>query len=73
MENRDMSQNIALKGGNQTPFIKLYRSPNSYYFFDVIRNKICEVNRTVYYNLNFPTFLTLKHFWRACEHLELGI
>lgn len=33
------------------PFIKLYRSPRNYYFFDVNRNRVCQVSWTVYEEL----------------------
>lgn len=33
------------------PFIKLFRTPREYYFFDVNRNMICSVDKETYYEL----------------------
>ena len=35
-----------------SPFIKLFRTPRGYYFFDVNRNMICPVSRIVYEDLS---------------------
>lgn len=41
-----------VKGGNCEPFIQLLRTPRKFYFFDVNRNKLCNIEESVYNRLN---------------------